>query len=51
MEGRVFFLTQFIKFQGRLFEVAISCIFLSKNFHLVSFMLDLKDFQSSRFLL
>ena len=48
MAGRVFFLTQFIKSYGCLFEEAISYIFLSKNLHLASLIFDLKAFQSTR---
>jgi len=48
--GRNFFFTQLIKFYSCLFEDAISCIFLSKNLHLASCIVDLEAFQFNRLL-
>ena len=48
MAGRDFFLIQFIRSQGLLFDEAISYILLSKNFLLVSFKVDLYAFQLGR---
>jgi len=45
MVSRDFFLTQFIRSQGLLFEEAISNIFLWKNFLLAVWIFDLNSFQ------
>lgn len=48
MAGKDFFLTQFIRSQGLLFDDTISYILSSKNFLLVSFKVDLYAFQLGR---
>ena len=48
MADKDFFLTQFIRFQGFLFDDAILCILSLKNFLLVTHIVDLNFFQCCR---